>query len=135
LLGYNVYRSCDNQDSVLVNADLLSADSESFVDTSVLKPGKIYTYYVVARYSSGGIEYTTMNPKSSSVVWGVPQLSEDTLASLENGNDMYAASIFGTGSLGMVIAILALGASAASIGLTVSSKKKKTTEEPDDEEE
>ena len=133
LLGYYVYRSCDNQDSVLVNSDILPSTSLSFVDTSVLKPGKIYTYYVVARYASGGIEYTTMNPKSSAVVWGVPQLSEDTLASLENGNDMYAASIFGIGSVGMVIAILALGASAASIGLIINSKKKKSSDESKEE--
>ncbi|MBQ2377563.1 MAG: fibronectin type III domain-containing protein [Clostridia bacterium] len=133
LLGYYVYRSCDNQDSVLVNSDILPSTSLSFVDTSVLKPGKIYTYYVVARYASGGIEYTTMNPKSSAVVWGVPQLSEDTLASLENGNDMYAASIFGIGSVSMVIAILALGASAASIGLIINSKKKKSSDESKEE--
>ena len=79
-------------------------------------------------------EFTTMNPKSSAVVWGVPQLSEDALADLENENDMYAASILGTGSLGMVIAILALGVSAASIGMTISSKKKKSSEDTENDE-
>ena len=133
LLGYSVYRSCDNQDSVLVNTELLPATSSSFMDTSVLKPGKIYTYYVVARYVNGGIEYTTMNPKSSEVVWGVPQLSEDALEGLDNGNGVYAASVFGTGSFGMVIAILALGISAASIGMTIYFKKNKPSEESEEE--
>ena len=135
LLGYNVYRSCDNQDSVLVNSEILPSESLSYVDTSILKPGKIYTYYIVARYANGGIEYTTMNPQSSSVVWGVPQLSEEALASLEENNRMYAASLLGTGSLGVVIAISVLGASAALIGLAFSSKKKKSSEEKEDEEE
>jgi hypothetical protein len=95
----------------------------------VLKPGKIYTYYVVACYDTGGTRYTTINPKSSTVVWGVPQLSEEALESLKNDGNIYAASIFGTGSLGMVIAILALGVSVASIGMNLSNKNKKASEE------
>jgi hypothetical protein len=94
------------------------------VDTSELKSGKMYTYYVVARYRSAGSEYTTMNPTSSSVVWGIPQLPNDILESIQNGGSMHAASMFGTGSLGMVISVLALGISAASIGVSLSLKKK-----------
>ena len=71
LQGYHIYRSCDNQDPVLVNSTLLSPDATSFVDTTKLRPGKIYTYYVAARYTSDG-GYKTMNSKSSMVVWGIP---------------------------------------------------------------
>ena len=129
LLGYYIYRSCDNRDSVLVNSEILPATATSFVDTSELKSGKIYTYYVVARYRSVDSEYTTMNPKSSSVVWGIPQSSD-----VINGENVHAASVFGTGSLGMVISILALGLSAASFGIFVSLKKKKPTDDSEDEE-
>ena len=134
LLGYYIYRSCDNQDPVLVNSEILPAAATNFVDASELKSGKIYTYYVIARYRSLDYEYTTMNPKSSSVVWGIPQLSKDTLESIQNSENMHAASMFGTGSLGMVISILALGLSAASLGIFVSLKKKKSTDDFEDEE-
>ncbi len=134
LLGYYIYRSCDNQDSVLVNSEILPAAATNFVDASELKSGKIYTYYVVARYRSGSSEYTTMNPKSSSVVWGIPQLSKDTLESIQNSENMHTASMFGAGSLGMVISIFALGLSAASLGISVSLIKKKSTGGPEDEE-
>jgi hypothetical protein len=129
LLGYYIYRSCDNRDSILVNSEILPATATSFVDTSELKSGKIYTYYVVARYRSVGSEYTTMNPKSSSVVWGIPQ-SPDGI----NGENIHAASMFGTGSLGIFISILALGLSAASLGIFASLKKKGSADDSEDEE-
>jgi hypothetical protein len=134
LLGYHVYRSYDNSDPVQVNEALLSPNAVSFVDSSTLKPGKIYTYYVVARYANGSTEYSTMNPKSSSVVWGIPQLPEDTVGNTQNGTDKHAASILSTGSFGMIIAILALGVSAASFAVTISSKSKKPFEDSEDEE-
>ena len=134
LLGYYVYRSCDDRDPVQVNTALLSTEASSFVDAEILNPGKIYNYYVVACYDNGSITYLTMNPKSSEVVWGIPQLADDTLENIQNSGNIHSASIFGTGSLAMVISILALGASAASIGITVSLKKKKSSQENDDEE-
>ena len=134
LLGYYIYRSCDNQDSVRVNSEILPTTTSSFVDTSVLKSGKIYTYYVVARYSNPGGEYTTMNPKSSSVVWGIPQLPKDNSESTQNGGNKYAASTFSTGSFGMVVALLALGISATSFAVIVYSQKKKPSENSDQEE-
>ncbi len=42
--------------------------------------------------------------------------------------------MFGTGALGMVVSIFALGSSAASIGISVSLKKKKSTDNSEDEE-
>ena len=126
LLGYYIYRSCDNQDPVQVNADLLAPTDSSFVDSSTLKPGKIYTYYVVACYSGGGTRYLTMNPKSSMVVWGVP-LSPNT------GNK-YTASIFNDGSLTMVMAMAALGVAIAALGTTMAIKKKKASAKLRDEE-
>ena len=71
LLGYYVYRSCYNADAVAVNSTILSPKESGFVDFSILKPGKIFTYYVIAYYESGGIRYSTMNSKKSSVVWGL----------------------------------------------------------------
>lgn len=126
LLGYFVYRSCDNQDPVQVNENILSANDSSFVDSSTLKPGKIYTYYVVADYESGGIRYSTMNPKSSSVVWGVPALPED--------GSMYAGSMLGGGSLSLIIGMAALIIAGVSLGVTISYKKAKASDEADDEE-
>lgn len=133
LLGYYIYRGCDDQDHVCVNSDILPATTSSFVDTSALKSGKIYTYYVVAYYGSGIIKYTTMNPKSSTVVWGIPQLSNDAVDSIQNGDNMYVGTLMGSGSIGTIIAILALGASAASIGLIINSKKKKSSDESEEE--
>ena len=134
LLGYYIYRSCDNQDSVLVNPEILPAAATSFVDTSELKSGKIYTYYVVARYINAGSEYTTMNPKSASVVWGIPQLSKDSLESIQNSENMHTASMFGTGAFGMIISIFALGLSVASLGIFASLKKKRSADDSEDEE-
>jgi hypothetical protein len=126
LLGYYVYRSCDNQDPIRVNADILSPSTLVFVDSTMLKPGKIYTYYVVARYASGSTEYSTMNPKSSAVVWGIPQLPED-------GNEL-AASVFGGGSLPMVVAMSALIVAVLALSITAFSGKKKDSVESEDEE-
>lgn len=134
LLGYYIYRSCDNQDSVLVNSEILPSSDTSFVDISALKSGKIYTYYVVARYRSAGSEYTTMNPKSASVVWGIPQLSKDSLESIQNSENMHTASMFGTGAFGMIISIFALGLSVASLGIFASLKKKRSADDSEDEE-
>ncbi len=124
LLGYHIYRTCDEQEPVLVNTAIVPATESSFVDTSALKSGKIYTYYVVASYDTGVGKYTTMNPMSSTVVFGIPQLA--------NGN-RYIGSVLGNGSFGVVIAMLALGASAAAIFITMSHQKKKSSGEPEDE--
>lgn len=126
LLGYYIYRSCDNQDPVQVNADLLAPTDSRFVDLSTLKPGKIYTYYVVACYNGGGTRYLTMNPKSSMVVWGVPLSS--------NSGNKYTASIFNDGSLTMVMAMAALGVAIAALGTTMAIKKKKASAKLKDEE-
>jgi hypothetical protein len=72
LQGYSIYRYCDNQDPVLVNTTRLAPEVTSFVDSTKLRPGKIYTYYVTAFYSTGTTSYKTMNSKRSSVVWGIP---------------------------------------------------------------
>jgi hypothetical protein len=72
LQGYSIFRYCDNQDPVLVNGTLLDPDAISFVDTTKLRPGKIYTYYVTAYYNTGTANYKTMNSKNSVVVWGIP---------------------------------------------------------------
>ena len=55
-----------------MNTTRIAPDATSFVDTTKLKPGKIYTYYVVGHYASGSTEYKTVNSKSSTVVWGIP---------------------------------------------------------------
>jgi hypothetical protein len=119
---------------VLVNKTILSPEKSSFVDSTTLKPGKIYTYYVVARYDNGSTEYSTMNPKSSSVVWGVPDspntIPEDTWGS---GYGL-AAFIFGEGSLTTVLIMLAVIVVAGSLGVIVVSKKKKASEEAENEE-
>ena len=143
LLGYYVYRSCDDRAPALVNTAILSPQNTSFVDSTVLKPGKIYTYHVVAYYDSGSDRYSTMNPKSSSVVWGVPQIPEDTLKDMlekedvmggaSNGGNMHTASIFSGGSLSVVIAMLSLIVAVASLGITLASKKKRIPEESEDE--
>jgi hypothetical protein len=89
----------------------------------------------VARYANGGIEYTTMNPKRSSVVWGIPQRLEESSENMQNENDRYAASIFQTvGSLSMIVSILALSISVVSMSMLISSKKDKSFEESENEE-
>jgi hypothetical protein len=124
LLGYFIYRTCDNQEPVQVNTTMLSPEAASFVDSSTLKSGKIYTYYVVACYDNGGAKYVTMNSKTSSVVWGVPQLS----------GGMFTGSMLGNGSLPMALAMAALGTSVTSIALTTAYKKKMTSAKSEDEE-
>lgn len=126
LLGYYIYRTCDHQEPVQVNATMLSPEAVRFVDSSMLKPGKIYTYYVVACYDNADAKYVTMNSKSSSVVWGIPQLSED--------GSKYAGSMFSNGSISMAMAMAALGASVTAIGLTATYKKKLTSGKSKDEE-
>ena len=126
LLGYYIYRSYDNRDPVQVNALLISPQETSFVDSATLKPGKIYTYYVVACYESGNGQYLTMNPKSSSVVWGIPQTADET--------QKFTGSIFANGSLVMVMSIAALGIAVTSLGMTTVSKKKEKSLETEDDE-
>ena len=116
LLGYYIYRSCDGEDPMQVNASLLSPTDSGFVDSTPLKPGKLYTYYVVARYDNGSAKYLTMNSKSSTVVWGIPQLPEYT--------DRYAGSMIGDGSMSMVMSMAALGIAVVALGLAVASRKK-----------
>ena len=74
-----------------------------------------------------------MNPKSSTVVWGIPQLSNDAVESIQNGDNMYVGTLMSSGSIGTIIAVLALGASAASIGLIINSKKKKSSDKSEEE--
>lgn len=93
----------------------------------MLKPGKIYTYYVVAYYENGGIRYPTMNPASSSVVWGIPQPQDDI------SGGIYAASMLGDGSLGMIVSIVAVILAAASLGIVIKYKKKTAPDETDEE--
>lgn len=126
LLGYYVYRYCDSQDPIQVNSTILSSTASSFVDTTVLKCGKIYTYYVVACYDNGTAKYLTMNSKSSSVVWGIPLSAEE--------GSKYAGSMFGNGSFGMVMAMGAFGLAAAALGITLAGKKKGTSERAETEE-
>jgi hypothetical protein len=126
LMGYYVYRYCDNQDPVQVNSSLLSATASDFVDTTALKPGKVYTYYVVACYDNGTAKYLTMNSKSSSVVWGIPLSMED--------NSKFAGSMFGSGSFVMVISMAALSLAAVSLGITTMGKKKSTSEQSEADE-
>ena len=123
LLGYYIYRSCDNQEAVRVNSTMLSTDATRFVDTETLRPGKIYTYYVVACYDNGSAQYLTMNSKSSAVVWGIPQ--EEQIK--------YVGSMVGDGSLAMVVSLAALGTAVVALGMTLSARKKKGSEETEDE--
>lgn len=122
LLGYYIYRTCDNQEPVQVNTTILSADTVSFTDTSALKSGKIYTYYVVACYDNGGEKYVTMNSKTSSVVWGVPQLA----------GSKYAGTMLGGGSLPMTMAMASMGIAVASLGITMAGKKRGASERAKD---
>ena len=123
LLGYYIYRSCDNQEAVRVNSTMLPTDATRFVDTETLRPGKIYTYYVVACYDNGSAQYLTMNSKSSSVVWGIPQ--EEQIK--------YVGSMVGDGSLAMVVSLAALGTAVVALGMTLSARKKNDSEEAEDE--
>jgi hypothetical protein len=138
LLGYYIYRSCDNQDPVQVNTTMLSPTDSSFVDSATLKPGKIYTYYVVTHYAAGSSQYSTMNPKSSTVVWGIPTVSEnipnDVTDDTSESSGKHAASILSGGSLAMIVAMLALLVSAAACGMIAASKKKNFSVESDNEE-
>jgi hypothetical protein len=124
LLGYYIYRSSDNQDPIQVNDTMLSATDTSFVDSSTLKSGKIYTYYVVACYENANTKYMTMNPKSSSVVWGIPQLSNKT---------KFAGTMLGNGSMFM-ITMASMGIAVISLGITITAKKKSASSNSKDEE-
>lgn len=135
LLGYYVYRACDDQDAIQLNTGLLPATVSSFVDDATLKPGKIYTYYVVACYDNGDVKYTTMHPKSSTVVWGIPLSSDGTESNAPNNGEQLTASIFGGGVLTTVLVMLALIVAIASLGVALTSgKKKKDTESRKDDE-
>ena len=125
LLGYYVYRSCDDQEPVKVNDQILAAEASSFVDSTELRTGKIYTYYVVACYDNGSAKYMTMNSKSSSVTWGIP-LSEAE-------RSKYAGSMLGAGSMPMITAMAALGVAAAALGMNATFKKKKASAAEDEE--
>ena len=139
LLGYYIYRSCDDQDYVLVKSDILPSEVTSFVDTSALLSGKIYTYYIFARYRSGDSEYTAMSSASSSVVFGIPQLSEDASGDASEGDSTdggskHAGSIFGESSVAMLLSMITLVIAGTALGMVITSKKKKTNDEPEDEE-
>jgi hypothetical protein len=125
LLGYYVYRSCDDQEPVKVNDQILAAEAASFVDSTELRTGKIYTYYVVACYDNGSAKYMTMNSKSSSVTWGIP-LSEAE-------RSKYAGSMLGAGSMPMITAMAALCVAAAALGMNATFKKKKASAAEDEE--
>ena len=127
LLGYYVYRSCDNQDPVKVNDTILAPETSSFVDAATLKSGKLYTYYVVACYENGSAKYLTMNSKSSSVVWGIPLTPGAAEA------NKFAGSMFTNGSLSMVMTLASFGVAVTALCLTTFSKKKTDPENPEDE--
>lgn len=131
LLGYHIYRSCDDSDPILVNDTIISPENSSFVDFSTLKPGKIYTYYVVAYYDNGSTEYSTMNPKSSAVVWGIPRAAEEKDT---QDSDGLVAFIFGDGSPTTVITMSAVIIVAGALGAVIISRKKKAAAEADNKE-
>ena len=124
LLGYYIYRICDDRDPIRVNASILPATATDFVDTSILKPGKIYTYYVAACYKNEEAEYMTMNSDSSSVVWGIPQLPKEAPDTMPDADTGRVASIFNDGSFAVLIAMVAFGVAVAAIGIVVISKRK-----------
>ena len=137
LLGYYVYRSFDDREPIQINTDILPATTASFVDTSTLKSGKIYTYYVVACYDNGNTQYLTMNPKSSSVVWGIPLLSDGVLegpqSDASDDGNRHAASMIGGGVLSTVVVVLSLVVAAVSLSISlISQKKKKSPEDSED---
>ena len=125
LLGYYIYRICDNQDPVQVNNTLLPATASSFLDSSTLKPGKVYTYYVAACYENMSATYLTMNSKSSTVVWGIPQVLKD--------RGGVVASMLSGGSL-VVVASMIVIAVVAAFGIITFSKKNKIPTEAEDKE-
>ena len=148
LIGYYVYRSCDDQTPVRINESILSPTASSFVDSSPLHHGKIYTYYVAASYSDGITQYMTMNSKNSSIVWGVFKMpdvttdagpgdvSGDTLNDASGGgaddetekNNGLVGSIFGGGSFAMIVSMSALIIAVASFGTNDRFKKKKAAD-------
>ena len=138
LIGYYVYRTCDDQDPVCINDTILPATASGFVDSSTLKPGKIYTYYVAACYNDGITQYLTMNSMSSTVVWGIPQLSEappqETVEISTDDRSQHVGSIFGDGSFAVVVSMVALVVAVAAVGAVAASKKNKTPAESEDEE-
>ena len=138
LIGYYVYRTCDDQDPVCINDTILPATASGFVDSSTLKPGKIYTYYVAACYNDGITQYLTMNSMSSTVVWGIPQLSEappqETVEFSTDDRSQHVGSIFGDGSFAVVVSMVALVVAVAAIGAVAASKKNKAPAESEDEE-
>lgn len=109
--------------------ELLPATATSFLDTAELRSGKIYTYYVVDCYDNEAIRYTTMNPESSDVVWGIPQLTNDAVGEMLDDYSAHSASIIGSDAIDLIISFLALTAATAAIVLAVSLKKKETEEE------
>ena len=138
LLGYYIYRTCDNQDSVRINEEILPATASSFTDTSKLRPGKIYTYHVAACYNNGSSVYLTMNSNSSSVVWGIPlrldEAPDESPDESPNKGNVLVASLFGKGSLPVIVAMLAVSVAAAVGGVVVTSKKKKHSSESENDE-
>jgi hypothetical protein len=124
LLGYYIYRSCDSEEAQQVNTSILSPTDSRFVDDTVLRPGKIYTYFVVARYDNGDAKYLSMNSRSSTVVWGIPQDPYDS--------SRYTGTMVSDGSsLTMLTAMAALGLAVAALGISTTLKKK--LEAPDSE--
>lgn len=125
LLGYHIYRSCDSQDPVQVNDSMLSSDAASFVDSSELQPGKIYTYYVVACYENVSGKHVTMTSKSTSVVWGIPQ---------SQGGGKNVGSIFVNGTATIAMTMASMGVAVAALGITLAAKKKAVSEKSEGEE-
>jgi hypothetical protein len=106
---------------------MLDTTASSFVDTTILKPGKIYTYYVAGCYNNGSSNYLTMNSKSSTVVWGIPQLETDA----PEMNEILVASMLGDGSVGVVALMSAILISVSILVAKMNSKKRKYPENLD----
>jgi hypothetical protein len=66
-----------------------------------------------------------MNPKSSTVVWGIPQLPEEI--------SKLAGSMFGSGSATIAMTMASMCIAVASLGITVAAKKKAASGKSEDE--
>jgi hypothetical protein len=83
-----------------------------------------------------------MNPKSSSVVWGIPQFPKDVMENLleempEKNSDeggIFAGSMLASGSLNAIMTMVAVVISVSALGVALAHKKKNSSPTTEDEE-
>ena len=134
LLGYEIFRSYDARTpEKIATRDMVGSGVTTYTDTSKLKYGKIYTYYVVAVYKYGSNrEYLSLQSESSNIVWGIAAINSGAGndsgsngdVNFNNNSNLQTGTFISNGSLMTVIGMVVVFAIGAVVTIIIAKKRK-----------